>query len=172
MISRECILEWSDFHQQMMVKMNCHANGSRDVKLRILLDDDMNGVTMTNAGVRERAAKENDAEELRQPHTDYSFLTFLLLRCGWKISLFDFLNNTKSIVVFSSHSLGDWSVINWLMSSTQVIVFFLNTRIFFMGWLLADWRPFYVGHVGLLCLVLAETKGHGSVPYTPFFTEV
>lgn len=90
-----------------MVRMNCHANGSRDVKLRILLDDDMNGVTMTNAGVRERAAKENDAEELRQPHTDYSFLTFLLLRCGWKISLFDFLNNTKSIVVFSSHSLGD-----------------------------------------------------------------
>jgi hypothetical protein len=86
----------------MMVKMNCHANGSRDVKLRILLDDDMNGVTITNAGVRERAA-----EELRQPHTDYSFLTFLLLRCGWKISLFDFLNNTKSIVVFSSHSLGD-----------------------------------------------------------------
>jgi len=167
MISRECILEWSDFHQLMMVKMNCHANGSRDVKLRILLDDDMNGVTITNAGVRERAA-----EELRQPHTDYSFLTFLLLRCGWKISLFDFLNNTKSIVVFSSHSLGDWSVINWLMSSTQVIVFFLNTRRFFMGWLLADWRPFYVGHVGLLCLVLAETKGHGSVPYTPFFTEV
>jgi hypothetical protein len=42
----------------MMVKMNCHANGSRDVKLRILLDDDMNGVTITNAGVRERAAKE------------------------------------------------------------------------------------------------------------------
>jgi hypothetical protein len=82
------------------------------------------------------------------------------------------LNNTKSIVVFSSHSLGDWSVINWLMSSTQVIVFFLNTRRFFMGWLLADWRPFYVGHVGLLCLVLAETNGHGSVPYTPFFTEV
>lgn len=68
-----------------MVKMNCHANGSRDVKLRVLLDDDMNGVTITNAGVRERAAKEfhcqwekcavfwrravmeNDAEELSQP---------------------------------------------------------------------------------------------------------
>ncbi|KAL3579095.1 hypothetical protein D5086_020599, partial [Populus alba] len=34
-----------------MVKMNGHANGSRGDKLRILLDDDMNGVTITDAGV-------------------------------------------------------------------------------------------------------------------------
>ncbi|XP_061974764.1 cucumisin-like [Populus nigra] len=39
-------------------EMNGHANGSRDDKLRILLDDDMNGVTITDAGVRDRASKE------------------------------------------------------------------------------------------------------------------